>query len=84
MLLEAQARGNALISTRTEGGNFLVTDGVNGLLYDFGNQNDLAGKIEKLISDKNLINKMKVENLKRVVEYSWEKIYQKYYKNLLG
>jgi glycosyltransferase involved in cell wall biosynthesis len=35
VLLEAMAYKNSIISTKTEGGNYLIKPGENGYLYDF-------------------------------------------------
>jgi glycosyltransferase involved in cell wall biosynthesis len=35
VLLEAMAYKNSIISTKTEGGSYLIKPGENGYLYDF-------------------------------------------------
>ena len=55
-LIEARSQGCALISTRTNGGNKIITDYKNGLLVNIGDITDLTNKIELLITDKELRN----------------------------
>ncbi|MBN2015324.1 glycosyltransferase family 4 protein [Candidatus Dojkabacteria bacterium] len=83
VLLEAMSRGNALVSTRTEGGNFLVTEGVNGYLYSFAELEELFRVLAKLLNDQNLVSKMHKENIERVKKYSWDEVYQNRYSPLL-
>lgn len=82
-MLEAMTRGNALISTKTEGGNFLVSEGVNGYLYDFGDTKKLFDSLKNIAQNKGQIRKMQEENRKRAVEFSWERIYKKQYLPIL-
>lgn len=81
-ILEAMAKKNAIISTRTEGGNFLITEEENGFLYDFGDTRELTSLINKLIKDKQLLTKIQKNNFKKAQKFSWEKISENYY-NLL-
>ncbi len=83
VILEAMARGNAIISTRNEGGIFLVKK-ENGLLYDFGDLKKLEENINILYKNKRLRDKIKKNNLKKAKEFLWidiaknlERIYQK-------
>ena len=77
-IVEAMARGNAIISTKTEGGKFLVSK-ENGLLYDFGNLKKLETSIEKLINEK-LRENIQKDNLKKAKEFTWNKIAKNLYK----
>ncbi len=72
-VLEAMAKKNVIISTKTEGGLFLVGK-ENGLLYEFGDLVALKNNIIKLISDKKLRNKMQDINYKKAREFTWQKI----------
>ena len=54
MLMEAMACGVPVISTRLVGITDLIEDGETGLLAEPNDTNDLAEKIERLISDKSL------------------------------
>ncbi|MDD3647505.1 MAG: glycosyltransferase family 4 protein [Candidatus Dojkabacteria bacterium] len=79
VLLEAMAHRSAFISTKTEGGNFLTTEGVNGFLFDFGDTDKLCELMEILIEDEKKRIAMQSENLDRVKKYTWGNIYIKYY-----
>jgi len=85
-LLEAMARGNALISTKTEGGKFVVEEGVNGYLYDYKDTETLKKHLLKLIKEKKTRNLIIKNNLEKAKGYSTEKITDKLenvYKGLL-
>ncbi|MBI2148949.1 glycosyltransferase family 4 protein [Candidatus Woesearchaeota archaeon] len=84
-MLEAMAHGNAVVSTKTEGGEFLVEKG-NGLLYNYKDLTALRDALIKLISDNKLREKMQANNIKKSRKYVWEKIVvdlEKHYKRLL-
>ena len=73
VILEAMARGNAIISTRNEGAEFLVKK-ENGLLYDLGDLNSLEKYIKILFVDNKLRDRMKKSNLERAREFLWSDI----------
>lgn len=73
-ILEAMARGNAVISTKTEGGKFLIKENENGFLFKYGNLKELEFKLKTLIRKKTLRNKIKKNNLKKAREFIWDKI----------
>ena len=72
VLLEAMAKGCAVISTRTEGGEFLIKED-NGCLFDFGNLKELKKCFVKLFDDK-LRERIKRNNFEKAKEFTWEKI----------
>ena len=85
-ILEAMARGNAVISTETEGGKFLVQS-KNGFTYEFGNVKQLKEKLSILISNKKLRNKMQLANRKKAKQFLWGSIAKQtegLYKKLLN
>ncbi|MBU2633731.1 MAG: glycosyltransferase family 4 protein [Nanoarchaeota archaeon] len=73
VLLEAMAKNTAVISTRTEGGKFVVKEGENGCLFDYGNLKELETKFKVLFNDK-LREKIKKNNFKKANEFTWEKV----------
>jgi len=83
VLLEAMTCGNAIVSTKTEGGNYLVTDSVNGYKYDFGDKDKLEKILEELLENKDMTKRMQNENKKRVRIFSWDEIYRNSYKMIL-
>lgn len=74
VLVEAFARGNAVISTRTEGGKYLVEEGVNGFLYDYKDTKALEKHILKLIEDDKLRKMIISNNIKKAHGFSTEKV----------
>lgn len=81
--LEAMARGNAVISTKTEGGNFLIQK-ENGFLFDYNNLKDLKKFLEILIKSKILRKEMQKCNIKKAKSFLWSMIakkLEKIYKN---
>lgn len=85
VLLQAQAAGCAILSTKTIGAKSLLKDGETGLLVDVGDEQGLRDGLEKLITDRDLRAKLSknarsaVENydnndgVKKVVEF-WHSI----------
>ena len=71
VVLEAMARGNAVVSTRTEGGLFLVEENKNGFLFDYQNKKELLNNMEKIIENDKLRNNMQSNNIKKVRGFLW-------------
>jgi len=72
--LEAMARGNAVVSTKTEGSLYLVPEGKNGLLFDFGNVQALKEKLTFLLANPKTLKLMQSNNVKRAKQFIWEDI----------
>ena len=68
------ARGNALISTKTEGGRYLVEEGVNGYLYDYKNTEQLKKCLLKLLDDEKSRKLIISNNLKKSHRFKIETI----------
>jgi glycosyltransferase involved in cell wall biosynthesis len=83
VVLEAMARNNAIISTKTEGGNFLVGKD-NGFLYDLGDLKVLREHIEVLFKNRKLRENMKKNNLEKSKEFLWENVAKDLEKVYLG
>ncbi len=73
-LLEAMAKKNAIISTKTEGGKFLIKNNINGSLYDFNDLKELKKALVKLIKNTKLRRKMQLNNIKKSKQFTWDKI----------
>ena len=71
-MLEAMARSNAIISTTTEGGQFLVTK-ENGYLYKYGDVKTLAKHLEAL-QDTKIRKAMQKANKEKAKQFTWDKI----------
>lgn len=81
--LEAMARCNAVISSKTEGGLYLVEKD-NGSLFDYGNKKQLLHSLIKMIKDKRKLRRIQAKNIQKAKGLLWEdlalkleKIYQK-------
>jgi L-malate glycosyltransferase len=77
-ILEAIASGLPVVATDTGGTQELIKDGVNGLVVKMKDTNDLAEKIEKLINDRGLRQKMAEESRNLALKFSWKCIAEKY------
>lgn len=68
---EAMSAGCAVIATRAMGAApYLIENGENGLLYDFGNIDQLASLLEVVIHDETLRVKLQ-RNGKKTIEETW-------------
>lgn len=78
VVCEAMALGKPFITTKVAGASDeLACNGECGFVADW-NANDFAGKIEKILSDEILYNKMSENCLKKVTEFSIDKAIQKF------
>jgi len=87
VILEAMARGNAIISTKTEGGLFLIKEKENEFLYDFNDLEQLKEKIGLFLKDSKLLERIKKNNLKKAHKFLWQDIaydLEKVYKEVLN
>jgi len=83
--VEAMGVGRPVIASRIGGLPFTVADGATGLLFESGNVDDLAAKIETLLDDRPLRERMGRAARKRFEEhFTWEKIIEKHYRRLLA
>jgi glycogen(starch) synthase len=85
-MLEAMARGNALVSTRTEGGRYLVREGKNGYLFDHGDISGLAQNVNKIVNNPRTMGRMQSYSRTLARTFTWEKIsvtLEKLYRRLI-
>ena len=75
--LEAMCSGTAVVSTRTEGPIDYIHSGVNGFLVDIGDYKDMGKKINILLKDDKLRNKIVANARKTAESYDWENIVKK-------
>ncbi|MBI2040907.1 MAG: glycosyltransferase family 4 protein [DPANN group archaeon] len=61
-MLEGMARGVVPIATRQEGPNFLLRDGENGMLFNYGNLTELKEKILFMIEHSEFLEAAKKQN----------------------
>lgn len=70
--LESNACGTLVISANVPGLRDSVKVGVSGLLYEYGNIDDLANKILKVLNDKELFEKLSKGAVEWAKKFSWE------------
>ena len=56
--VEAMLAGNPVIGSNTGGTTELIQDGITGFLYEYGNSEDLAKKMKKLIENRDILEMM--------------------------
>jgi N-acetyl-alpha-D-glucosaminyl L-malate synthase BshA len=79
VLLEAMACGTPVIGSNTGGVTDIIENGKNGLLIEPGDSKDIAEKIIKLLSNRELAQKLSEEGMKTVkYKFSWHIIVKKF------
>ncbi len=73
-MLEGMARGVVPIATRQEGPNFLLRDGENGMLFDYGNLSELKEKLLFMIEHPEFLESAKKPNFELAKSFVNEKI----------
>lgn len=82
--VEAMAAGKPVVAGRIGGLPFTVADGATGLLCEPGDPDDLARKLETLLDDPGLRERMGLAGRRRFEEhYAWDVIVERHYKPLL-
>ncbi len=76
-LLEAMASGLAIVATSTGGTEELV-DGVNGIIVNKNSATEIYNALEKLYSNKEVLDKMKVASREKSLAINWTNIMHKY------
>lgn len=76
--LEALAAGVPLIASRVGGLSEIIIDGQNGLLFESGDQAQLACKIKLLLNDENLREQLSVNARQTAESYDWQIIGAKF------
>jgi glycosyltransferase involved in cell wall biosynthesis len=78
-MLEALASGLPIIATDTGGTKELVEDGGNGFIVNMRDGQDIAEKIESLVSDRELCSRMSKKSRKRAEGLSWKNVAERYW-----
>lgn len=84
-MVEAMAHGNAIISTRTEGGLYLIENNKNGILFNHGDTNALLKALIRLCGNSSLREEIIKTNFEKAQKLSWENIWSEYdalYRNI--
>jgi glycosyltransferase involved in cell wall biosynthesis len=71
-VIEANACGVPVVASDVPGLRDSVVDGKTGLLYEFGNIEELAQRITLVLRDENLRNKMRADALEWGRSFNWE------------
>lgn len=74
VLIEAKSQRVATISTKTSGGNKMIEHLKTGLLVEISNAEDLADKLQKLIDDKGLREKIIENSIEQLADFRIEEI----------
>ncbi len=74
VLLEAMATGTPVIASDIPGYRCVIKDKENGLLFKTGDPHDLAQKIDLILEDEKLREKLINGGLNTAKKYSWDKI----------
>lgn len=78
VILEANVLGKPVIASKIGGIPEVIKDGVNGLLFNPGNEKDCQDKIKRLWNDNNLLLKLSRQTQKKVLDdFSSEVHYEK-------
>lgn len=85
VLIEAMACAKPVIGSNVGGIPEVIDDGTNGLLFEPGDDADLAGKMERLLSDEVLRAKMGEAGAQTVREkFSSVKYAERFYEMING
>lgn len=83
--VEAMAAGRPVVASRLGGLPFTIPDGATGLLAEPSNPSDLAEKLERLLDDAALRERLGQAGRQRFLKhYAWPVIIEKHYRPLLG
>jgi len=83
--VEAMAAGRPVVASRLGGLPFTVPDGATGILAEPGDSVDLAEKLNRLLDDASLRQRLGEAGRRRFLEhYAWPVIIEKHYLPLLG
>jgi glycosyltransferase involved in cell wall biosynthesis len=82
--VEAMAAGRPVVASRLGGLPATVSEGVTGLLFEPGDADDLARKLELLLDDPGLRQRLGLAGRRRFEEhYAWPVIIERHYRPLL-
>jgi glycosyltransferase involved in cell wall biosynthesis len=83
--VEAMGVGRPVVASRIGGLPFTVSDGATGLLCEPGDPVDLARKLELLLDDPSLRQRLGAEGRRRFEqEFTWERVIERSYRPILN
>lgn len=78
-LLEAMAKGCGIITTyQNDAWDMLIKEDVSGYVYDFNDVKKLSEILLNLSKNTELVNKIRMNNLKFAVDFTWDKSFESY------
>src|SRR5260221_3209441 len=78
-LIEAMAKGNALVTTyQNEAAEIIIKEGENGFIYNYTDNDKLVEILEKLISNYDLRQKIRQNNIQAASDFTWEAVFPEY------
>jgi glycosyltransferase involved in cell wall biosynthesis len=77
-LLEAMASGLPVVVTDTGGTAELVEDGVNGLIFEWGDVDTLATHLRRLATHRSFARRMGTVSRVRAAGFSWDTVAERY------
>lgn len=83
-LIEAMAKGNAIITTLQNDAVDILINSKSGFAYNFGDVDRLAEILEKLITDHTLRNTIRKHNISFAKNFTWKKSFKDYLKLVKG
>lgn len=79
VILEAMAAGVPVIASNTDGPRELIENGVNGLLFENGNDEQLSQKIELIYQNPNQAERFQLEALQKISNFDIHFMKNQYY-----
>ena len=76
--IEANACGAAVVAARVAGLKDSVHDGETGFLYEYGNIDDLAGKLTTILTDEPLRGKLERGGTEWAASFNWDDAAEKF------
>ncbi len=73
-IMEAMACGLPVVASRIKGHEDLIEPGINGLLFDFDDQDEFCGAIRQLYEDQDLRKRMGEAGQEKIERYRLEKV----------
>ena len=70
--IEANACGTAVVAANSPGLRDSVSDGVSGYLYEYGQVDQLAGRLLQILTDSDKREKLQQGGLKWAARFNWD------------
>lgn len=78
-MLEALAVGLPILATDTGGSKKVISEGQNGYIIKMKDSDDIVEKLEKILSDQELLRKMGENSRAQAEKMSWENVAKEYF-----